>query len=1168
MKRGEKKRVKKGLSTIVITLIIILISLVAISVIWIAVRNVISRGSEEISLSGTTLNAGVEVIGTNETRNNVSLIITRKTGQGEFTGIVFLFENATSEETVEKHFTIYELESKGFELHLENLGVANLTKLSIYTLYRSSSNEFTLGAKTDEYIFSGVEKFLFKPGGGAICGNNLRELWEECDGIDWGGVNDCSDIGFISGTVTCNPPGDMRECMFDTSQCVSPIPQCSDGVDNDGNGCADYSSGDTGCSSASDTTESGGSCPSGCTPATCASLGYECGTGYLNGSCSGTLNCNNPGCGSRASCSSGTCVCNLGWGDCNNDNTCECDLSANSCSGGTCVSGGGGRDNTPRTCSGVWGFDCGAVCGTEADNTYDSCLNCNNTDERIDEVWINATSVIGLEQISTICQYFTSETTADELYVYYRNSSSGTWQQKCSGNTGGTGSTIRNWTACNFAVDNIVGVHQARCIIHYTGAGTSCATGDWFDNDDINFTVSSLGTPPPQCSDGIDNDGNGCADFSSGDTGCSSASDTTESGGTCPDVTPPVLSNGAPTGTLASGTTQANVSFLTNENANCRYSTTPGVAYSSMTNTFTGTLLSHSKIMTGLTDGNTYTYYVRCSDTIGNANTADYPISFSVATSGGGDLIPLNRIADWSRSNIGVPGGIPTNWPNCVTTQCNTVWGGSVTSATLSSAISSAPANTVIRIPAGTYTLNSVVEISRDNITVRGAGMGVTTLNAPGVTAIRSQQWGAIGSGTLTSGYTKGSNSVVVSGNIPVVGDLIEMYQNDDPSLVWTRTGVNDLTFRHTAYVTGVAGSTVTFSPAITYSFSASFNPRYKYTHNTEAYIGIENLTISQDANAPEAIYFYEDYAVWVKNVEIKNFGDTAIKISRVVNGEVRGCNIHDTLEPTEGYGVYIMSDYGDVGTSTATLIEDNVFNRMRTGVLFKGSVYNVVAYNYIGDTSPTFGWYLEAGINTNHGAHGIMNLIEGNTAIYLQNDGYHGSTSHTTIYRNWFYGTCDGYCMYPGNKKTIDLDRFSWYENVYGNVLGDTSWNAAEYQMTGNTWDYTHYVIYRLGYPNMGNNWYNPANPPNNPANQDDAGLDPNVAATILRHGNYDYFNNAVLWDPANSNHNLPASIYLPAKPSWWCQETPWPPIGPDVAGLHNTIPAQRRFLGQACTP
>ena len=43
---------------------------------------------------------------------------------------------------------------------------------------------------------------------------------------------------------------------------------------------------------------------------------------------------------------------------------------------------------------------------------------------------------------------------------------------------------------------------------------------------------------------------------------------------------------------------------------------------------------AHSTTVTGLQDGATYSYYVRCQDTAGNANSDDYTISFSVAASG------------------------------------------------------------------------------------------------------------------------------------------------------------------------------------------------------------------------------------------------------------------------------------------------------------------------------------------------------------------------------------------------------------------------------------------------------------------------------------------------------------------------------------------------------
>src|SRR5204863_2832732 len=43
-------------------------------------------------------------------------------------------------------------------------------------------------------------------------------------------------------------------------------------------------------------------------------------------------------------------------------------------------------------------------------------------------------------------------------------------------------------------------------------------------------------------------------------------------------------------------------------------------------------------------------------------------------------------------------------------------------------------------------------------------------------------------------------------------------------------------------------------------------------------------------------------------------------------------------------------------------------------------------------------------------------------------------------------------------------------------------------------------------------------------------------------------------------SQQTLPASFYLNSKPAF-LGSTPWPPIGPDVAGFVNTLPARSCF-------
>jgi hypothetical protein len=70
----------------------------------------------------------------------------------------------------------------------------------------------------------------------------------------------------------------------------------------------------------------------------------------------------------------------------------------------------------------------------------------------------------------------------------------------------------------------------------------------------------------------------------------------------------------------------------------------------------------------------------------------------------------------------------------------------------------------------------------------------------------------------------------------------------------------------------------------------------------------------------------------------------------------------------------------------------------------------------------------------------------------------------------------------------------------------------------------------------------------------------DSNVLATLLRHGNYDYYNNAAVWDAGITNHALPSSLFYDSKPAYF-GSLAWPAIGPDVAGLVDDIPAKARW-------
>lgn len=64
-----------------------------------------------------------------------------------------------------------------------------------------------------------------------VCGDEVREGWEECDRQDLGGAS-CSALGYGAGTLSCDPA-----CEFDTSAC-SPAPACGDSSCNGLENCS------------------------------------------------------------------------------------------------------------------------------------------------------------------------------------------------------------------------------------------------------------------------------------------------------------------------------------------------------------------------------------------------------------------------------------------------------------------------------------------------------------------------------------------------------------------------------------------------------------------------------------------------------------------------------------------------------------------------------------------------------------------------------------------------------------------------------------------------------------------------------------------------------------------------------------------------------------------
>lgn len=96
------------------------------------------------------------------------------------------------------------------------------------------------------------------------------------------------------------------------------------------------------------------------------------------------------------------------------------------------------------------------------------------------------------------------------------------------------------------------------------------------------------------------------------------------------DTVAPTISGASPSGEQSAGSNTVNFSVSTDENATCKYSTTSGSSFASMTAFSTTGGSSHSASVS-VNDGSSYTYYVLCQDASSN-ESSETTLSFSIAT--------------------------------------------------------------------------------------------------------------------------------------------------------------------------------------------------------------------------------------------------------------------------------------------------------------------------------------------------------------------------------------------------------------------------------------------------------------------------------------------------------------------------------------------------------
>ncbi len=557
------------------------------------------------------------------------------------------------------------------------------------------------------------------------------------------------------------------------------------------------------------------------------------------------------------------------------------------------------------------------------------------------------------------------------------------------------------------------------------------------------------------------------------------------------------------------------------------------------------------------------------------------------------EIIPADRLADWTPGvTVGVPGGIPTDRTHLIDVSkapynADNTGKGDAQPAIMK-AIAAARDKDVIYLPAGAYRLNGGLGTGvKSNITFRGDGPDKTILKpygqSPGIHIMPGDggDWWypnrlkldvagspKRGETVLNVGDTKPLDASPYDGG---VGQIVQISLKNDVKLPVTGVTHFEYLRRQFSRIVAKTATTVTISPPLHFDLPADHAPMLRPAGRCNHSIGIEDLAVdgSNTTFSRGLILLGTTAGSWLKNVAIRNAERYIFVMDGAVQCQVEQCFIggRKSVAGPNGGGLLMQG-------CSSCLVQDNIVADTFPDMEIDYSTGNVFAYNFTDDKAVQ-GDLLGPSIDANHGAHCCFNLYEGNYCPRFQCDGYHGSASHDTAFRNWFHGTS---AVTNQFWICVNLNRFTRCYSIVGNILGCKGypWELRN-QPTG--FSYDKHFIYCLGYPGMGNGWSNGkvarlskgkpwedwekllASPQGGGPGPNGFGeLDADVEATTILKGNYNYADAGVPRSESLGSAKLPNSLYLKDKPAWF-GDLHWPPFGPDTQFEKNKIPAQVRF-------
>jgi hypothetical protein len=551
---------------------------------------------------------------------------------------------------------------------------------------------------------------------------------------------------------------------------------------------------------------------------------------------------------------------------------------------------------------------------------------------------------------------------------------------------------------------------------------------------------------------------------------------------------------------------------------------------------------------------------------------ASLPLPAPTGALGSVYALPTLRVTTW---NPGVPGGIPVY--SQVHATITAPAAGSATKdsrQTIQDALTAAGGaaardgnGRVVQLSAGTFQLSGELYLP-SGVVLRGAGPNFTRLVATGLehplivigASLRPNPAG--GSIDLAVTGAKGSHTVQVANAAGfVVGQLVYLDETTDnvrsqwnPKKHPPGAGRNwfcreDRPITQILEITGISGNTITFATPLHIDFRTSQSAQLSRFDVAPVWrAGVEELRVSSGRNGN--IQINHAACSWVRHVESDDSYGSCVSFRHSYRCEVRDSYLHDSYYYNNGGAGY---GFDVTFASSDNLIENNISIRFNKVINCRASGGgNVIAYNYMDDgamnSAPN---WVETGLQASHYPTPHFELFEGNYCFNMDPDFTEGNAIDITYFRNQASGlrrNTPRFLHDVGNRRMAGAMKGHYWYNFVGNVLGFAGMQPTPpegWVYEGSPpWADTPITVWRIGYWSDGMDTY-----------------DPQVAATIIRDGNYDYVTTSVHWHQTPGfAGTLPDSLYLTHKPAFFGTHE-WPWVDALGAIKVRTLPAKARY-------